>query len=268
MSQESARSEIGVILEQLRAEVRARRMAGGVAELSPVEQDLRRSLDDIELYRVISAHWPLKPRSPLDRVVVLINKIVRRLLRWYINPIVEQQNAYNDAVARALRLLAEAYTELAEELRPQQPLESPQPWPGDPGSGNGASAPASLPEGLPPAPLTHQRDMLQELVERRGAVEPPARFVELELQALVPLLEQRRHVSAHWPIEGHAPGQRVIAFAQKLVRQYLRWLINPIVEQQNAANEAIGVVVRDLARLDAIRRAESAALRARRAARE
>ena len=111
-----ADSDVAGILEELRAEVRARRLAQGQAEEGPLERDLRRSLDEIELHRVVSAHWPLLGKTVPQRVVALINKLVRRYLRWYINPIVEQQNAYNDAVARALRLLAEAYGDLGEQI--------------------------------------------------------------------------------------------------------------------------------------------------------
>src|SRR6185503_1617362 len=111
-----AQIDVASILEGLRAEVRARRLAQGQAEEGPLERDLRRSLDEIELHRVISAHWPLLGRTVPQRVVALVNKLVRRYLRWYINPIVEQQNAYNDAVARALRLLAEAYIDLGEQI--------------------------------------------------------------------------------------------------------------------------------------------------------
>src|SRR4051812_5782187 len=103
--------DVASILEGLRSEVRARRIAQGQVEEGPLERDLRRSLDEIELYRVVSAHWPLLGRTIPQRVIALVNKLVRRYLRWYINPIVEQQNAYNDAVARALRLLAEAYSD-------------------------------------------------------------------------------------------------------------------------------------------------------------
>src|SRR5262245_46360869 len=105
--------DMGAILAALRDEVRAQRLARGRAEPSPAERELQRALDEIELYRVVSAHWPLVGTTLPQRAVALLNKLVRRYLRWYINPIVEQQNAYNDAVARTLRLLAEAYAELA-----------------------------------------------------------------------------------------------------------------------------------------------------------
>ena len=112
-----AQIDIAGILEGLRAEVRARRLAQGQPEESPLERDLRRSLDEIELHRVISAHWPLLGRTVPQRIVALINKLVRRYLRWYINPIVEQQNAANAATTAALlamiRLDAERRAQVA-----------------------------------------------------------------------------------------------------------------------------------------------------------
>lgn len=99
---DAARLDVAAILEGLRADVRARRMAQGRLEQSPLERDLQRSLDEIELYRVVSAHWPLTGRTLSQRAVALVNKVVRRYLRWYINPIVEQQNAANAALTTAL----------------------------------------------------------------------------------------------------------------------------------------------------------------------
>jgi hypothetical protein len=115
-SLETPEPDVGAILEQLRAEVRARRLTQGRAELSSVERELQRALDEIELHRIVSAHWPLYGKTPLQKAIALVNKLVRRYLRWYVNPIVEQQNAYNDAVAHTLRLLAEAYAELGEQI--------------------------------------------------------------------------------------------------------------------------------------------------------
>src|SRR6266511_2147016 len=109
-------ADVAAILGELRNEVRARRMAMSQSEISPLERDLERSLDEIELYRVVSAHWPLIGKTIPQRAAALVNKLVRRYLRGYINPIVEQQNAYNDAVARTLRLLADAYMDLGEPI--------------------------------------------------------------------------------------------------------------------------------------------------------
>ena len=237
--------DVAGILEGLRAEVRARRLAQGQAEEGPLERDLRRSLDEIELHRVISAHWPLLGKSVPQRVVALGNKLVRRYLRWYINPIVEQQNAYNDAVARALRLLAEAYGDLGEQIAAT--TDDRPPTTDDKGHSPNPQSPIPNP---------------QSQVQERALIEPPARFPDLELRALEPQLGLRERVSAHWPLPATTLPQRVIALANKLVRRYLRWYINPIVEQQNAANAATTVALLALIRLDAERRAQVAALRA------
>jgi hypothetical protein len=264
MAHSEALPDLGVILEQLRAEVRARRLAEGRGEPSAVERDLRRSLDEIELHRVVSAHWPLKARTLPGRALVVVHKLVRRFLRWYINPIVEQQNAYNDAVARALRLLAEAYGELAEQARD----EALQGGGGGAGRSEAESGDRAGAAERPPAraALGEERAAdLQRLVEERGRAEHPARFVELELIAAQQQAALRQCVSAHWPLAARGPRERAAALTQRLTRQYLRWLVNPIVEQQNNANAAVTGALANLARLDAERRAEVAALRARRA---
>lgn len=46
--------------------------------------------------------WPVMPAGIIPKLVAYAQKIVRRLLRWYIDPIVVQQNAFNAAVTRLL----------------------------------------------------------------------------------------------------------------------------------------------------------------------
>jgi hypothetical protein len=96
----------------------------------------------------------------------------------------------------------------------------------------------------------------------RAAAEPPARFPDLELRALAPALLERQAVSAHWPLVARTPPERAAALLKRAVRQYLRWLVNPIVEQQNAANAAISAALASAIRLDAERRAQVAEVRA------
>ena len=263
--------DVGAILEALRAEVRAQRMARGEAETSQIERELQRSLDEIELNRVVSAHWPLQGRTIPQRIVALINKVVRRYLRWYINPIVEQQNAYNDAVARALRLLVDAYADLAErqgvaewrsggvaETRPisgmsKEATKGHQEPENQRTGGTNSNRQSSI----------VNRQLIQSVIVERAAAEPPARFPDLELQAATVQLGLREQVNAHWPLPAATLPQKLIALVNKVVRRYLRWLINPIVEQQNAANAVFTVALIQLVRLDAEHRAEAAARRAR-----
>jgi GT2 family glycosyltransferase len=59
----------------------------------------------------IEAHapiaWPQWPPGIWPKVVALLQKVTRRLLRWYMNPIVEQQNAVNAAFLYALETLSQ-----------------------------------------------------------------------------------------------------------------------------------------------------------------
>ena len=246
-----SQSDVAAILAALRSEVRDQRIALGQLEPTPLERDLQRSLDEIELYRVVSAHWPLIGKTLPQRALALVNKLVRRYLRWYINPIVEQQNAYNEAVARALRLLADTYTDLGEQLAAVRSV----------GTMDGGIQEARhltsepLPPDLPSAALQAQ-------VLARATAEPPAPLPDVALRTAEPQLRLREQVSAHWPLVGSTLPQRAIALVNKLVRRYLRWYINPIVEQQNSANVAISAALLASIRLDAERRAQVAALRA------
>ncbi len=219
--------EIAAILEALRAEVRAQRQSRSDAEqgsaLSAIERELHHAAEQLEITRVVSAHWPLEGRTLYERAWILVHKVVRRGLRWYINPIVKQQNAFNDSAARAVRLLIEAESELRDQLTAlQRQLEQPAPG-GEPPAPAGGH-PAALPTNPVAAP-------------------PPAPPAASEPASLAAELAARRTVNAHWELGGPGPLGLARGFVQRVVRQYLRWLINPIVEQQNAYNEALALAL-------------------------
>ncbi|MBC8161964.1 MAG: hypothetical protein H7Z42_12175, partial [Roseiflexaceae bacterium] len=122
--------------------------------------------------------------------------------------------------------------------------------------------------GQPTSPALQRRETgpidikdIQYVVRERAAAEPPARFPDLELRAQEQPLGLRQRVSAHWPLPAHSLQERGVALLNKSVRQYLRWYINPVVEQQNSANQTISVALRTFIRLDAQRRAERAVKR-------
>jgi hypothetical protein len=134
--------DVAAILEALRMEVLARqRMAADDQHTADThERELQRALEEIEYTRVVSAHWPLEGGNAYEQAWAFINKLVRRYLRWYINPIVEQQNATNDAFARAIRLLAESNSELRRELRELR-TRLPDQGSADQASGSGVADP-------------------------------------------------------------------------------------------------------------------------------
>lgn len=114
--------EVSATLEAIRAEVRKRsgyRSAADVPALgvgSPITEaaDLAR----------ISAHLPITWDLPIvGRWLALAKRGMRLGLRWYINPIVEQQNAFNDAVVRALSTLDARQQELLRRLEAMEEQE-------------------------------------------------------------------------------------------------------------------------------------------------
>ncbi len=63
----------------------------------------RSAIEDAAGLSTVTAHWGIVSEVPvLGRFIVIAKRASRIALRWYINPIVEQQNAFNDAVVRSL----------------------------------------------------------------------------------------------------------------------------------------------------------------------
>ena len=112
--------DVAALLAQIRAEVRAARGGNGEATahlaLGVDLDELRESLAEVEALRAVSAHWPIQGQTPRERGIAVVQRVVRRALRWYIAPIIQQQNSYNAAVARTLQLLLDAQLELAREV--------------------------------------------------------------------------------------------------------------------------------------------------------
>ncbi len=112
--------DVGAILAQLRADIRAahgtddNESAHRVLGVDP--EELRESVAEVEALRAVSAHWPIQGRTPRERAAGFVQRVVRRALQWYIQPIVQQQNSFNAAVTRSLQLLLDAELELAREV--------------------------------------------------------------------------------------------------------------------------------------------------------
>ena len=107
MTSPPSNPDTAAILSELREQVKERR-----ARLSYTGQDdphalnlseLRKSADAVNDTWFVSAHLPVTWDLPVvGRLGAYIKRVVRILLRWYINPIVEQQNRFNSSVARAI----------------------------------------------------------------------------------------------------------------------------------------------------------------------
>ena len=115
----SESSEIQAILENLQEEIRHHRLALG--ELGAFEQP--DPLGAVRQHQWVNSHlpigWPVMPKGIIPKLVAYAQKITRRLLRWYISPLVDQQNAYNAAVTEVLASLqtqSEEHTRRLGEL--------------------------------------------------------------------------------------------------------------------------------------------------------
>lgn len=259
--------DVATILEQLRAEVRRHRETLTTDDeqhtaFRTTSHQMQRCAEQLEITRLVSAHWPLEHNNLLTFALTLVHRVVRRALRWYINPIVEQQNGFNDVASRSLRLLIDGYVDLANqvaELQHEQHAAPAHHTPPHAGAWEAqrstAPDPDTTPDTEPPAIAE-----LQMLVATRATTEPPATFPDLTLPPQLPHMAAQKQVQAHWELQG----QPVVVLVQRLIRRYLRWLINPIVEQQNMFNQALTAAVAPTAAADAHIRPVVAALRAKR----
>jgi SAM-dependent methyltransferase len=109
---ETEQAELASITAQLQGEIArqggeiARHAADPAAEGDSGALALLARLRELER---VNSHlpigWPVMPKGLVAKAVVYAQKIARRLLRWYIVPLVEQQNAYNRALADAVAWL-------------------------------------------------------------------------------------------------------------------------------------------------------------------
>lgn len=107
--------EVAAAIEAIRSEVRRRSGYLSPHDVPPLGAGSPIT-EAADLAR-ISAHLPVTWEVPIvGRWVALAKRVMRLGLRWYINPIVEQQNAFNDAVVRALSTLDARQQELLRRL--------------------------------------------------------------------------------------------------------------------------------------------------------
>ena len=99
-------AEIEATLAAIKRQVRERQ---GLPPDGPDEPpaEARSALTEAMDAAHISAHTPILWDIPvIGRGIALTKRTVRLLLRWYINPIVDQQNDFNAAIVRALAELS------------------------------------------------------------------------------------------------------------------------------------------------------------------
>jgi hypothetical protein len=97
--------DVAILLSELREQIRQRRARMTVGDTGDPHAlnlaELQRSVETVNDTWFLSAHLPITWETRIiGRLNAYTKRLVRILLRWYINPIVEQQNRFNSAVAR------------------------------------------------------------------------------------------------------------------------------------------------------------------------
>lgn len=94
-----------------------------VEELSPSER--RRQL--AERLKLLQRELPVSDgfeprREPgfLNKIKVFVKRVLRKMLRWYIDPILERQNRVNEQISAILRLLAQSAEDPGGRGLPQE----------------------------------------------------------------------------------------------------------------------------------------------------
>jgi hypothetical protein len=111
---------VAAILSELREQIKERQARLAVDDPNDPHAlnlaELKRSVEAVNDTWFVSAHLPITwDKRIVGRLGAYSKRAVRVLLRWYINPIVEQQNRYNSAVARTLVEMTAYHERLTRE---------------------------------------------------------------------------------------------------------------------------------------------------------
>jgi SAM-dependent methyltransferase len=108
--------DVVALFERLKAEVRH---AGGLDATDGANRGLIRA----RLRSVAERYWPVTTMGPIERrpgpkgaVLHPVKKVLRRLMRWYVEPLAADQRAFNDAALKLVDQLFEEVDMLHREL--------------------------------------------------------------------------------------------------------------------------------------------------------
>jgi O-antigen chain-terminating methyltransferase len=106
---DSEQVDVAALFERLKAEVR---QAGGLE----VRDGFDRGVVRTRLRAVAERFWPVTTMTPLEQrpgvkgaVLHPVKRVLRKLMRWYVEPFAAEQRAFNDA---ALKLIDELFEEV------------------------------------------------------------------------------------------------------------------------------------------------------------
>jgi hypothetical protein len=105
MSEAQPPIDVAAILAEIRDQVRREQaLQPADAPLAPAlsDVDLRKLLAEVEATRVVSVHWPLEGQTFVQRIMAMVNRVVR--LHGLVTTIEEQQAVIAHLRARVTQL--------------------------------------------------------------------------------------------------------------------------------------------------------------------
>jgi len=108
--------DVAEVLARLRAGVRQRQAE--LATVSAATDEARFKLAELTSKELIQEPMAVSPRPVVGRALVFVRKAVFHLFfKWYMRPVLEQQNAFNQTAARLIQDLMQRQEQLARQVR-------------------------------------------------------------------------------------------------------------------------------------------------------
>ena len=101
--------DVAAVFERLKEEIRG---TGGRLADDPSRTQVRLSVRD-QAERL----WPVSAERPLVGKGGPVKLVLRRLMRWYVEPMAADQRAFNDAALKLIDDLSERVDRLTEAVR-------------------------------------------------------------------------------------------------------------------------------------------------------
>jgi hypothetical protein len=103
-------------MARLRAGVRQRQAE--LATVSAATDEARFKLAELTSKELIQEPMAFSPRPVVGRALVFVRKAVFHLFfKWYMRPVLEQQNAFNQTAARLIQDLMQRQEQMAGQVR-------------------------------------------------------------------------------------------------------------------------------------------------------
>lgn len=104
------------VLQQIRSGVRQRQAQ--VATIAAGTEEARHKLVELTSKEYIQEPINVSPRPVVGRLLVFARKAVFHLfMKWFLRPVVEQQNGFNQTASRLLQDLVQSQESLGKQVR-------------------------------------------------------------------------------------------------------------------------------------------------------